>query len=411
MTKNKTIFLLFSIHGIVMLCIMAGLMLAGVDYKELLIRDDGYYNIAKGFIHGDASLFHRFRGPLLPLLFSSMFIFPEALHPFIRLIITLLTSLGIIIILYEITKNYLNTKQFFWGSLLFILNPVYIHWTFKSAPEIYLCFLLGLFIYFILQYYETSKMKYILYGLLVYFLSFFIKPVFLFIPIFMFIFGLLAKSKNIVIVSVIFCVIGIGGYKIQGNITAINYNENIPKSERGCDIIYKTYLISESFLTDYMIKTKQFRFQFINEYTIPYKDNKSYVEYTKYWIEQFYNKYPNNGLVFMNLYFIYTEPLLVLQKLAVSPFLYFSMSSRTYETFVKLFISIIFIILSIIGVKKIFVATKPQEHKEILLILSIVLGYIALHLVSGSHNRYSLPILPYLYVWGGAVFNKGVIAA
>lgn len=407
MTKNKTIFLLLVIHAIVILLILTGLILTGIDYKELILRDDGYYNIAKNFVHGDSSLFHKFREPLLPLIFSILFIFPDSLHPFIRLLITLIFSLGVIIITYKITKDYLKIKQFFWGSLLFILNPVYIHWTFKSAPEIYLCFLLGLFIYNILRYIKTKKIGYILCALLSFFLSFFIKPVFLFIPILMFIFGLIfIKSKKIIIVSIICLILGFVGYKTQDRITKINYGLNIPKIERKYDYVHKVFLISQSYWTDYVVKTKQLRFSFINKYTIAYKDDKSLEEYTKGWIDDFYKKYPDKGLIFMNLYFIYKEPLLVLQKLILSPFFYFSMSSRTYETFIKLFVSIVSLILSIIGIKKIFNVIKWQGRKEILLILSIVLGYIILHLVSGCHNRYSLPVLPYLYVWGGVTFLR-----
>lgn len=407
MTKNKTIFLLISIHTFVMVLILAGLIFIDKDYNELLLRDDGYYDIAKNFVHNDGSLFHKFRGPLLPFIFSVIFIFPENIHSFIRLIVTLLFSLGIIIITFKITKNYLTIKQFFWGSLIFLLNPVYIHWTFKSAPEIYICFLLGLFIYNVLKYYHTQKIKYLVFSFIFFFLGFFIKPVFLFIPVLIFLFGIFfIKSKRILIISVIFFILGFTGYKIHNKITEIKYEENVPKVKRGYEYIYKVYLIGDSFLTDYLIKTKQFRFPFINEYTIPYKADKFLDDYTKEWLQDFYEKYPDKGFIFMNLYFIVKEPILVIQKILVSPFFYFGLSSRTPETFVKFSFSLFSLILSFLGLKMILKKFEYQRRTEVLLIISVVLGYIVLHLISGCHNRYSLPIMPYLFVWGGILCSS-----
>ncbi len=408
MFKNKSVNKLFAFHLFLILILLLTIILKGIDYQELILRDDGYYNISKDFVNGH-SLFHKFRGPVLPLIFSVLFLFPLKIQPFIRILITLIFSYGVLLILYNITKDYLSKKQFLIGGLIFIFNPVWIHWTFKSSPEIYLCFFLGLFIYFILQYYKTTKIKYILFSLLVFFLSFFIKPVFLFIPIIMLFFSIIfVKSKKIIIISIIFAIAGIGSYIIQDNITKLKYDLNLSKVERTYEYVHKTFLVSDTFWTDYVIKTKQFHKGRFKKYTIAYRNDLSLKAYIEKWRKNFFDKFPNKGLIFMNLYFVYNEPLLVFQKFIASPFFYFAMSARTWETFLKLINSIILITLSIIGLKKIIKKSSIQVRKEILLILSIVIGYIVLHLLTHSMNRYSLPVLPYLYVWAGLLFGKGI---
>ena len=389
---------LILMHFLVIMTMLLVVIMSGADYRELLLVDDGYYNIAEGFVRGE-TLLHKFRGPVIPLIYSILFVFPTSAHPFVRLLISLIFSVGTMTVLFEIVKRYLSERAFFLGSAIFLLNPVYNHWVLKSSPEIYLAFFLGLFILNVVYYFETSKIRYLLYACLIFSISFFVKPVFLFIPIFMFFAAILIKSRRFVVVSLFLLILGTCAYGVQDGITKVKYNPSVKRLERKYDYIHKTLLIADTYWVDYVLRTKQFSKSTILGYGVPYRDGKSLSQYSIDWVKDFYKKYPKGSLVFMNLYFVYREPILVIQKLLISPFFYFAMSAREEETFVKLFFSIVSITLSIIGLRRIY---RSSENKnEIKLIVSILLGFVALHLVTHTMNRYSLPILPYLYVWGG----------
>ena len=388
---------------IVNICSIGALLivviLSGTDYHELLLRDDGYYNIAKSFVHG-GNLMHRFRGPVLPLIFSTLFLFPDKWHSILRLVISLMVSIAVICISYQIAKNYLNLRQFLIGGLLFILNPIYIHWTFKSSPEIYLSLCLGLFILNILKYYKWHKIKCLIYATVAFVISFFIKPTFLFIPIVMLIAACIwVKSKEIIVVSFLYIVMGIVSFVACDKFTQIKYEPSTKLIQRKYAYVHKIFLITDSFWTDYVLKTRQFHKGTVHRYKIPYKEGKSLYECKYEWLEHFFRKYPDANLLFTNLYFIYDKPWLVVQKLLVSPIFYFSMSARTYETFLKLIFNAIALFFVMWGIKILY--RQKYVRKELTLILSIVAGYIILHLLTHAMNRYALPILPYLFVFGG----------
>ncbi len=397
--KNKYIFLLISIHILIIISLLLVVILSGRDYRDLLLRDDGYYFIAKQFVQG-GSLLHKFRGPVLPLMFSILFIFPEIFHPFLRLGLSLMFSAGMIILLSRITRDYLTEKLFFIGSLIFILNLVYIHWTFRNTPEVYLCFFLGLFILNIINYYRTEKVRYLIYASLVFILTFFIKPVFLFIPIALIVVTIIIKSRRLFIYSSILLFIGFFSYTAQDRFTQVLYDEEVTKAERHFEYVHKVLLVSDSFWIDHVLKTRQFHKGTLHSYEVNFEGRET----TGDWIRNFYEKYPNGNYVFMNLYFIYDKPLLVIQKLITSPLFYFAMSARTVETLVNLLFSIISLTFCIMGLRIIF---KNLGHKEeLILMLAVVIGYISLHLLTHSMNRYSMPVLPYLYVWGGVALIR-----
>jgi hypothetical protein len=133
-----------------------------------------------------------------------------------------------------------------------------------------------------------------------------------------------------------------------------------------------------------------------------------YAQTSDKWIQLYFEKHPGSGRLSMNLHFILQEPLMVLQKLAVSPLFFFSMSARPKETYIKLLFSIFSIFLAVIGLLSI--RWKPEFKKEIkkdiVLILAVLFGFAALFFLTHSMNRYSYPVLPYLSVWGGIAVLK-----
>ncbi len=394
------------IHLFTILGLLVFFIISGAPYQEFTLRGDSYYEIAEKYVQG-STIWHKFRGPIVPAVYTILFIFPKSMHPFLRLIISLIFSIGVILILHRITKDYISEKQFFAGALIFVCNPVYNHWMFRPYPEIFLAFFLGLFILFIVKYFKTYRINYLIYSSIILFISFFIKPVFLFIPIFLLLASLLIKSRKLVISSLILVIIVLVAFIAQDELTKRRYDPNLSRFERKREYQHKVLLITTSYWTDYVLKTKQFYKPTLEGYRIDYKDGKSLVEYKDDWIRAYFQKYPNSNLVFMNLYFIHNEPWLVLQKLLMSPLFYFAISARTSETFIKLGFSVFSLILSVIGLKTLL---KNSEYKkEIIIIISIVVGFIALHLVTHAMNRYSFPILPYLYIWGGIPLSAGLL--
>lgn len=404
--KNKYILILILIHIIVISGVLFTVILLGRDYSDLLLRDDCYYSISKDFVSG-GSLLHRFRGPFLPVIYSFLFFFPESFRPFLRLVLSMIFSVGVLLILFQITKDYLTDKQFFFGSLIFILNPVYIHWIFRSTPEVYLSFFLGLFILCVINYFRTYKIYYLILASIVFILTFFIKPVFLFIPFALLVATIVIRSRRLVIYSSLLLIIGFWAYNIQERFTHVIYPNDTKKEERQFEYVHKIFLIEDSFWVDYVLKTKQFHKGTLYSYPIEHDPGQA----VRHWISDFFQKYPESNYIFMNIYFIYDRPLLVLQKILISPLFYFSMSARTIETFIKLAFTIVSLSLSILGIK--IVLKTPGHTKEVIIIMAIITGYILLHLLTHAMNRYSMPVLPYLYVWGGTTllrFKETVIS-
>lgn len=404
-SKHKYLFALIIIHVFVILGLLLYFVISNSPYQIFMLRGDSYYEIAEKYVQG-SSMWHQFRGPIVPAIYTILFIFPHGVRPFIRLLISLIFSIWVILMLHRITRDYISDKQFFVGALIFVCNPVYNHWMFRPYPEIFLAFFLGLLILFAVKYFRTNKIYYLIYSSIVMFLSFFIKPVFLFVPVFLLLASMLIRSRKLAAFSVVLVIIAISGFITQDVLTRKRYDASLSKFERKLDYQHKALLITTSYWTDYVLKTKQFYKPTLKEYTIDYKDGMSLQEYKNHWIKAYFHKYPNSGLVFMNLYFIYSEPWLVFQKLLMSPLFFFAMSARTLETFVNLAFSIFSVILSVMGLKTLL--RNLEYKKEIIIIISIVVGYISLHLVTHAMNRYSFPILPYLYIWGSIPLSAGL---
>lgn len=401
--RNRYLTVLILIHILVVFGITMYVVMSRMDYHGVLLVGDNYYDIAKEFVRGD-TLLHKFRGPVLPLLFSILFVFPESMHPFVRLLISVIFSVGTIILVFSIAREYMSEKACFLGSLIFILNPVYVHWTVRPYPEIFIAFFLAFFISNIINYFRTNKVSFLVHAILAFFVSFFIKPVFLFIPMSLLVAAIVIKSRKAIIISLLLVVVAIFAYHAQDKFTEIRYDSNVSRFERTYTYVHKALLIADSYWVDYVLRTRQFFKPTLRPYTIPYRDNKSLDEYGSDWVKTYFQKYPKGNLVFMNLYFICDKPILVLQKLLISPLFFFSMSARTSETFVKLFFSIVSVVLAAFGLR--VVLRTADNRKEIILIGAIVAGYILLHLVTHAINRYSLPILPFLYIWGGVPVVK-----
>ena len=80
--KNKYLYLVIIIHVFIILGLLVFIVISGLPYYEFMLRGDSYYEIAEKFVHG-GTLLHTFRGPIVPAIYSILFIFPCFSHHFL----------------------------------------------------------------------------------------------------------------------------------------------------------------------------------------------------------------------------------------------------------------------------------------------------------------------------------------
>jgi hypothetical protein len=113
-SRKRTLLTIFIAHSTLIFIILLSLLILGKDYADFILRDDGYYRYAANFLRGEFST-NNLIGPVLPLIMAPIHIFPEFLHPIIRIIISQTFVYIILATLSKLTDGYLTTKQFFLG--------------------------------------------------------------------------------------------------------------------------------------------------------------------------------------------------------------------------------------------------------------------------------------------------------
>jgi hypothetical protein len=362
------------------------------------LRDDGYYTLGKYFYEGRISLLYQLRSPGILLFFSFFNFFPEPFHPFLRLFITFILSYSSLLLSSKIFENMLSKKQMLIGFSVSVFNPVFIHFTIKSTPEIYLLFFLGLIIFFYRKYLKEYKIKYLLLVIMIIFLAMSFKPVFFLISFFLIGHSILVKNfKRLVIPLSTFSVISVIVFFLSSVFTKpANNNINFVFVE---SVIVPTYII------DAIMKTGELNLGTKEEYlnATPEKSNyticmDSYNEYLSDYKKRNsdYSEYAVIVDFIKNNFFKFS-----LVKL-LSPVTFISLSSNSIETVVNFFLNIILIILSIASIKRIF-----REHKsDILVIICVILGYSFVFFLSACYIRYSLPAIFYLYPFTGILIHN-----
>ena len=182
MSRSRYILTLILIHTIIILGILVYVIASGADYHKILLIDDGYYKSAGEIVRGES--LSTWFGLGWPLMLTVVYLFPVSLHPFLRLLISLLFTYGTIVLVFKIFKHYFTDKEIFLGGLFFVANPLYVHWMFKSRIEAPLILLLGLIIFCSQLYLLESKIRYPLLASLFLAISVFTKPVFMLISLF-----------------------------------------------------------------------------------------------------------------------------------------------------------------------------------------------------------------------------------
>jgi len=409
-SRRRVVITAFLIHSAIMLLIIIGLIFLGKDYSYYLLIDDGYYNLSESFVKGNF-FENNVLGFGLPLIYMPIHLFPEYLHPFIRLIISQGAVFFILNFLSKITENKLSNKQLLFGAILVVINPVFVQWSFKTSVDLYLTLMMAGFLYYLFKYNEKFKTKYFLLSLLFFGYSIFLRPSFILIPaglIFISLVVLRSKSKvkvsSILFLFTLICFylnslyIGYNGTQQKDLNSEMGRDRLFPFSYAITEIIIETRQYHKGTIDDYNIKDKKYsniEFETGKEY-LKFRANKN--------IKAFNDKYPNGNMLDQMWFFAITKPRVFFARIFLGPIFYFSLSSRELYSYILLIITIIYFFINI---KSLRCLAKRKENKEFFIILfTILFSYFLFHWATHSFSRYSLVVLPFIYIWGGIYIEK-----
>ena len=356
------------------------------NYK--FIEDDGYLLIAREFFKGNCSLSGKILGPVLPFLFAIIYIFPDFLLPVTRILIAQIFTLGNLFIAFLIfSKLYLHlgvnkNKYLFYGLLLFAVNPLYLYFTLKSTPEIYVTFFLLGTIYITYLFIKNYEIKYLLLCILFYGVSIFLKPALIMIPLILLIYYLFKKRIKL---SLLFLVILLMNTVFFYSF--IKYEEfksdEINISYGNIDYAYITYT--------YLVKNIVLN----GNISTGTKNTENNIEgqnhsYSKIKLFEFLDANKDKNILERNINFIKNEPFWFIIARLLTPIFFFSLYSTTKLTIFFFITNMTLLVTGIIGLKNI---CKNIEDKLLLnIVLLSMVGYMLLYFLTYSFVRYSVPI-------------------
>jgi len=366
---------------------------------ESFCHDDGYSHIAQRFYNGEVSLTGKVLGPFLPFLFSVIFVFPDFLYPVIRLLITQFFTLGNLIFAYLIFFRVFKHsegkifKYVFYGLLFFVMNPMYLYFTLKSTPEVYITFFLMGIIYFTYKLINSFNIYYLFLCVIFYGLSIFIKPVLILIPIVFLLFHLFKKRFNIALIFLIINLFNLLFFysfikftEVKSDKKSINYS-NI-------DYAYITY----TYLVKNIIQSKDFNTG--TKAIEIYYDEGSH-SFSKKKFKEFIEENEGKSFIERNTNFVIKEPVWFIVARILTPVFFFSLYSSTKATILFFILNLIILIPAYFGMKNMY---KNEKEKELIAVILLSLtGYILLYFLTYSYVRYALPVISILSVFSSYV--------
>jgi|GEM_PF-5975329 len=385
--RRRMIVGLIVIHTVVILGLLCIVISVGKCYEKILLTDDGYYKAAGYIVNGINP--NTMYGLGYPMILTILHIFPEGWQPFIRVLISLIFTSITVVLLFRIFGNYFTDKEIFLGGLVFVLNPLYVHWMFKSRVEAPLVLLLGIIIMSYQGYLRENKPKYIVYLCIAMAYSIFTKPVFMLVPFFALLLAVLAKRPKLISLSLICAFI---------SIVTFQFAKNVPHKRPSGRNYYRIYsIVSSSFYVNAIIRNCDFKTQpmFIEDEKGSLVRNPRLVPGDK-WKEYYKSKYKNDNAILVSLRFAYEQPGLVIQQLLVNPFLVLSLSHTEYETLFHFIANLFFLALAIYGVAKV-TSKSITLYVHLVIVFAVYLVLVLVH----SRSPYFIPIIPYLFVFAG----------
>jgi len=372
--------------------------------NEIFLISDGYYEYAAYWFKSGKIDPANILAPGLPSILTVLFFFPEESHPFLRVTISLIFSIAALFMSYKISKKYLSPGEFFFGGLIFSFSILYVQWILKLTPEIFLAFFLGVYIFYLQKYFKQKKWKYIGIANLVLIVSIFTKPVFIFIPFFLLLYSLF--RKKLLLFSVIGIIVCLVTFKVYSDITSFE-PAKISKTEadrHSYNNTVKYGFIWESYWYDFMIRTKQFH----KGLKVKYREGTYYEtssKEAKIFIKNYFDNNPEGNMVTLYMTFFKQKTWIAIQKIITVPLFYFMLGTIPKLTYILIPITLISWFLMYFGLKKVIKLSEKEDKEFLLLLFIVLLGYSMPYLIFHAYSRYSMPMLPFLYVWAGAVLR------
>lgn len=387
-------FILYTIFILIVIFVVKVILKNPSDF---LMLDDGYYTIGKKFYEGKMSLINSGRPLALPLLFSSYNLFPDVVQPFVRLSVTMVFVFININLIYKIFSNISNNEEIFIGLLIALFNPVNIHFTIKSTPEVYITTFFLLVVYWYYKLINYKSWNYFFLIALSIIISIFFKPVLFIIPIFLLIFNFIFKIKKLNLKTSLLIILSIIFLIVNNRISYIEDKQYYNGLSYGA-----LNIIGATFLPRVMFNTGRFSLDAYDD-VLQNNPGKSNVEQVRKLFEDWSREYREKNPVFsesnMVMHFIIDNKFEFVLSKILNVFFFTSLASNMAETLMNFGISCLLIIFSFLGLRK-----KMKVNKELCcLIIFCLIGYFSIHFIAFGYARYSLPFMFLLTPFTGTI--------
>ncbi|MCE1164950.1 MAG: hypothetical protein LWX07_06070, partial [Bacteroidetes bacterium] len=291
-----------------------------------------------------------------------------------------------------------NKEQLFWGLLIAVINPLYLHFTIKNTPEVYSALILGISLFSYIRLLKTGKIIYAVYITLSVLAGMSIKPVFFLISITMlFHWIFINRNKKLLAIHIVIIVISLFSYFAFQSLTKL---ERQQMNSYGFDDI-----LSRVFLFDAIKETGEINLGTTEDLLLhgPIKSNYLLCN-EKYndWLKDYSASNPD--WTESRLAFDFTKAHLLKSVLlrAASPVLFISLTSNSTETIIYFFLYGFLSVITIISIKRMY----RNNKEDILIILYVLAGYYLVFFLTLSYARYSLPFMSYFLVFNGILIGK-----
>jgi hypothetical protein len=393
--STRYIIVLGAIHVVIAVCLYAvlarygpGAESIGKGVHRIMLEDDGYYQYAGRFVRDGETLLHRRIGPGLPLVYSAIYLFPDPAHPFVRWFITTAVTILTFVVVWKLVRPHLTPAEFFVGSLVTILNPVFIHWSFKSQPDSFMGLFLVAFTCCLLKALEEKRNLYFVGAVVILAASIFFRPSVLFIPPALGIVALFARWKRLFVYAAVMLLVAYGAYDVNKRI-----------AERGEAVSYASGVVTfvcDAYQVDEIIKQGRVEVATHNRGEEALAGPGFVAQRrTAEWMESYSRANPDATAMQAMLDFTRDNPGMVVKKTLLNPIFFFALGSREIEFWVTLVVTAVSLFFVVWGIRII------GMDRRMLVILGVIAGYIAVFAVVHGLNRYSIAVLPLLYVYAG----------
>ena len=274
--------------------------------------------------------------------------------------------------------------------------------TWPDPNETYLAFFVTLFAFFLLRSHDDKCDKInFLFASMILLSSIFIRPSVLLIPPVLMLVGFFVRNRKLLIQAFLLlcvCIIGFtlnlkisSGYQNMNKKAAVGYTTGVGS------FIFNAYLLDTIVRTGKIEKAAS-----ITVVAPKISNQKKATLESSIWINDYLKKYPDAGSLQVLSGFIKDKPILVLRKLYLNPFFVFTLAERQIEFYFHSVIVLISLFFVALGMHYV-----PKDTKFWIL-AGIISGYLFLFVIVHAYIRYSVAVLPLLYVFAGKGFLESL---